>query len=590
MSVSSQDNIESNNVEREERYTVALAELDARNPRFTLDQQAETEFVSRNVNNASPLTGWQESSQKIGTRDGQSHRTTAHVAHQPFRLHDPRLPNSNSLEASHRSPPRAIQPDANNQHELHVGQRELRLQSGANSAKLSTVASSWSTYSRETSIKPTSPAGPTELYETSPQRLTDRVGEQWPDFTFAEGPNHSKKGFNFAHSPVRSKPELVKTDLTTQSSSEDYGDLYAAAHLRNSSPRTAGISPSKTFRTSANTTLFRPASDEELYSSYNVEPSETDFLTYLSPMEGYIDESFERLSVHNNPARTQRSYLPVLSTTNETERTSAPLDLVSRSAREGLPSHTTKSKRYGAESTKVPLFTTPQRFNMSRPQVSGHPDQSNRLASVAPSSDVAYRDFAYEIDADSRPNQDARFQSPAAREQQHDYGSRRRAPATRGPLEPLSLAMNTPRARRQHQNGGLVSITGSAASVRRQPEVSSSYFATSSDELYQHSPASAKLHRARPPPSVTRSQHFSISSSSSTSQATPATLKRQHQHLHVADSTGAKRARLFQEQPVHRDTHMNTTYHSPVTNAHHHRQTLDDFRPFIGEYLRSKGF
>jgi hypothetical protein len=57
-----------------------------------------------------------------------------------------------------------------------------------------------------------------------------------------------------------------------------------------------------TVQTSENTLLNYVAS-----RGTSAPDSETDFLSQLSPMEGYIEESLSRMSVHNNPARTAHS-------------------------------------------------------------------------------------------------------------------------------------------------------------------------------------------------------------------------------------------------------------------------------------------
>ena len=69
-------------------------------------------------------------------------------------------------------------------------------------------------------------------------------------------------------------------------------------------------SPAKTIHTSANTVLYRA---EDLQSSQSMaltEPSETDFLTQMSPMEGKLDERLVGISVYTNAARSVRSYIP----------------------------------------------------------------------------------------------------------------------------------------------------------------------------------------------------------------------------------------------------------------------------------------
>jgi hypothetical protein len=72
-------------------------------------------------------------------------------------------------------------------------------------------------------------------------------------------------------------------------------------------------SPAKTIHTSANTILYRA---EDLQSSQSMtltEPSETDFLTQMSPMEEKLDERLVDISVYTNVAQSVRSYIPASS-------------------------------------------------------------------------------------------------------------------------------------------------------------------------------------------------------------------------------------------------------------------------------------
>jgi hypothetical protein len=79
-------------------------------------------------------------------------------------------------------------------------------------------------------------------------------------------------------------------------------------------------SPAKSCHTSANTVLYRV---EDLPSSQPVtvpKPSETDFLTQMSPMEGKLDERLVDISVYNNAARSVRSFVPAPSMKTRSRR------------------------------------------------------------------------------------------------------------------------------------------------------------------------------------------------------------------------------------------------------------------------------
>lgn len=65
-------------------------------------------------------------------------------------------------------------------------------------------------------------------------------------------------------------------------------------------------SPGQTIRTAANT-IIRGA--DLVAGTTPLAPSETDFLSQLSPMEGHLDERLFNPSVYANPARTERSYI-----------------------------------------------------------------------------------------------------------------------------------------------------------------------------------------------------------------------------------------------------------------------------------------
>ena len=69
------------------------------------------------------------------------------------------------------------------------------------------------------------------------------------------------------------------------------------------------LTPVPTYRTSANTTIFEPINTMRDSLVGSEEPSESDFLSQLSPMEGQLDERINNISVYANPARTKRDSL-----------------------------------------------------------------------------------------------------------------------------------------------------------------------------------------------------------------------------------------------------------------------------------------
>ena len=66
-------------------------------------------------------------------------------------------------------------------------------------------------------------------------------------------------------------------------------------------------SPAKSIQTSANTILYAAENLCSPQPTAIPQPSETDFLTQMSPMEGKLDERLTSISVHNNVARSVRS-------------------------------------------------------------------------------------------------------------------------------------------------------------------------------------------------------------------------------------------------------------------------------------------
>ena len=77
--------------------------------------------------------------------------------------------------------------------------------------------------------------------------------------------------------------------------------------------RLGDVSPAKTIRTSANSVLYRAEDLQASRSMTLAEPSETDFLTQMSPMEGRLDERLVDISAYTNAAQSVRSYIPATS-------------------------------------------------------------------------------------------------------------------------------------------------------------------------------------------------------------------------------------------------------------------------------------
>ena len=117
--------------------------------------------------------------------------------------------------------------------------------------------------------------------------------DTWMKFVFPDDFRKVQHGFQFDNSHLQHKPKRARGPaksftnelISVQGGS---GSLRDREHSSYSN------------HTGANTSLFIP-------SQQNCDPSETDFLSYLSPMEGCLDERVVDVSVYNNPARTEHS-------------------------------------------------------------------------------------------------------------------------------------------------------------------------------------------------------------------------------------------------------------------------------------------
>ena len=122
--------------------------------------------------------------------------------------------------------------------------------------------------------------------------------EAWMKFILGDELDGINAVFRFdsqKHTPAGNakRRRIDRQDRTHQSSSLD-----TLAWTTGRGPHTP-----KTVQTSANTVLHTV---QELDQPHH---SETDFLSQLSPMEGFIDDRLGNISVYNNPARTIRSFV-----------------------------------------------------------------------------------------------------------------------------------------------------------------------------------------------------------------------------------------------------------------------------------------
>jgi hypothetical protein len=92
--------------------------------------------------------------------------------------------------------------------------------------------------------------------------------------------------------------------VSREGRSEGTESFNHPSHHEHSSHSSSDPNLPKTIRTAANTTLNMQQNSELTYQSI---PSETDFLTQMSPMTGYLDDRIVNVSTYNNAARTVRS-------------------------------------------------------------------------------------------------------------------------------------------------------------------------------------------------------------------------------------------------------------------------------------------
>jgi hypothetical protein len=126
-------------------------------------------------------------------------------------------------------------------------------------------------------------------------------------FVFAKDFENVQRGFKFAPS----KAHHIQAQIHRQPPLEDRTSPGESSLLDGLSLNDASrniLSPVKTIQTSANTILYqarRPLSPQAFTAT---SPSDTDFLSQISPMEGYLDERLADISLYNNPSRTERSF------------------------------------------------------------------------------------------------------------------------------------------------------------------------------------------------------------------------------------------------------------------------------------------
>ena len=158
--------------------------------------------------------------------------------------------------------------------------------------------------------------------------------EAWMKFVFPEDLDIHNVKAGFQYGPDKAENRRFN-HFRFRRNAEEVGESSVTEALRwqsSSVPQRGTSSPSRTIRTSANT-IMNEVESSAFQAASDMQPSETDFLTQLSPMEGHLDERLADISVYNNAARTVRSFDSAPSHSYETS--AVPRDL--RAAHSFIP-------------------------------------------------------------------------------------------------------------------------------------------------------------------------------------------------------------------------------------------------------------
>ncbi len=141
--------------------------------------------------------------------------------------------------------------------------------------------------------------------DTATQR---NENEAWMKYVFKDF-DDIRNGFEFESRPKGHKPSHQASPQRRIYDDDETSMLEELPWRPYSTQDGRSSSPAKTIETSANTILFRPQRHGSSQPVSVLQPSETDFLTQLSPMEGKLDERLADISVYNNAARSVRSFV-----------------------------------------------------------------------------------------------------------------------------------------------------------------------------------------------------------------------------------------------------------------------------------------
>ncbi len=138
--------------------------------------------------------------------------------------------------------------------------------------------------------------------------------QAWMRFVLQDEPGIASNHLEMSYAGKRESQRVALRCL--QHHTDDDETLSEDYELRPvQTQKRTDFSPVETVRTMANTTIYEADAQADACAPATSQPSETDFLSQLSPMEGRLDERLLNPSLYTNPARTERGYLAAPSRT-----------------------------------------------------------------------------------------------------------------------------------------------------------------------------------------------------------------------------------------------------------------------------------
>ncbi|KPI40805.1 uncharacterized protein AB675_10661 [Cyphellophora attinorum] len=244
-------------------------------PRFTIDRQGD--LVSPSEPSLPPFSGPQDISNSVPSQ---------HSGQEPPRkrqkMMDSDTPNLDTYPKHTPSDPPS----------LHTSQRESTADENVNMRERFLQA--------KKDHQLSAPAGPLSVSARQMTPLGRRTGsenEEWMKYVFHEDFNRRVKTFSFSPPTHQPQGERYRSNPAPM-----YQSLPQSHHPDRSDHQSMGRSSSISIPTGVNASMY-PAFAPPSQSVPNPSlPSETDFISRLSPMEGVIDDGLGPVSLHGNAA------------------------------------------------------------------------------------------------------------------------------------------------------------------------------------------------------------------------------------------------------------------------------------------------